>query len=542
MKIESIKITGIRSIDEFAAEGLGSIVIISGPNGSGKSSVLDAIRAFKASFATYVTNFELAGGRRQTFSFANVADDFPSLVSMSSGTTEVSAVIRLTPDEVRLLDCPKDILEGTVGFSADMPNTRPTLSGSDTEFLRALFGRLEAGLGTIEHIPADRRFSKEPMSNLSFDDNWALQSRLSRVDKTSGKFERLKWVLFQLDYMDAKALRAGETSPPQYMEGIRHIFGDFLDHKQLLGIEMSDNWAAPPRFPVRTPHGIHEIDDLSSGEKEILMTYSHLQRIKLSNSVILFDEPELHLHNTLVHRIICHIRGLAALGNQFWLSTQHPQIIRQVHLATEGLYYLPGGEVGHNVAWRATEEYHKNVMLEGLGLSIGDEITPNEMSLDEAIQQGECQCIEFMESYPLQARELAKEIAAFATSNPGNIFLGIRDDGVVIGLTSVDNLLDRDALLQRIEGSTRGTVKPAITVKVDFLNAEEGKSVCRIAVPKGTEPVYYVNNVPYVRHLTESRPAEPHEVENFVIHQLQQQSARNGLNYSNAANQHIKED
>ena len=33
-----------------------------------------------------------------------------------------------------------------------------------------------------------------------------------------------------------------------------------------------------------------------------------------------------------------------------------------------------------------------------------------------------------------------------------------------------------------------------------------------ITVPKGAQPVYYTGNIPYVRHLTEARPADPHEV------------------------------
>jgi hypothetical protein len=37
-----------------------------------------------------------------------------------------------------------------------------------------------------------------------------------------------------------------------------------------------------------------------------------------------------------------------------------------------------------------------------------------------------------------------------------------------------------------------------------------------VSVPKGRQPVYYCHGVPYVRHLTESRPAEPNEVIDLV--------------------------
>lgn len=44
----------------------------------------------------------------------------------------------------------------------------------------------------------------------------------------------------------------------------------------------------------------------------------------------------------------------------------------------------------------------------------------------------------------------------------------------------------------------------------------DGQVVLAIDVPKGPEPVYYAGNVPYVRHLTSARPAEPHEVANLI--------------------------
>lgn len=125
--------------------------------------------------------------------------------------------------------------------------------------------------------------------------------------------------------------------------------------------------------------------------------------------------------------------------------------------------------------------------------------------------RGEGQDCEYMEVFPQQARDLGKEIAAFASTNPGTILLGVADDGSLVGLGDMDSLQQRDELLRRVEGICRGTIKPAITPVVKW--AIESKLVVLIiTVPKGPEPIYYSNNIPYVRHLSESRPAEPHEV------------------------------
>ena len=125
--------------------------------------------------------------------------------------------------------------------------------------------------------------------------------------------------------------------------------------------------------------------------------------------------------------------------------------------------------------------------------------------------RGEGQHLEFMARYPENGHELSKEIAAFASSNPGTILIGVADDGSLAGLDDVDTPEGRDHLCRRIEGVCSGNVRPAITPVVKF--AKEGEVVVlAIEVPRGAQPVYYSRNTPYVRHLSRSRPAEPHEV------------------------------
>lgn len=132
------------------------------------------------------------------------------------------------------------------------------------------------------------------------------------------------------------------------------------------------------------------------------------------------------------------------------------------------------------------------------------------------LTRGEGQALEYIESFPeKQVRELAKEIAAFATSNAGTILIGIRNDGAVVGLPNADTNEDRDTLIRRIEGLCSGTVKPPITPSVQFARIED-RVVLILDVPKGAEPVYYCGNVPYVRHVSQSRPAEPQEVSALI--------------------------
>lgn len=141
--------------------------------------------------------------------------------------------------------------------------------------------------------------------------------------------------------------------------------------------------------------------------------------------------------------------------------------------------------------------------------------------------RGESQDMEYKEKFPDNARDLGKEIAAFASSNSGTILIGVADSGDLVGLPSCLTPEGRDLIIQRLAGISKGTVKPAITPMAKF--AVEGNAVVLVlTVPKGSQPMYYSSNTPYVRHLTEARPAEPHEVVERVAEFLRQSNTSQG--------------
>lgn len=129
--------------------------------------------------------------------------------------------------------------------------------------------------------------------------------------------------------------------------------------------------------------------------------------------------------------------------------------------------------------------------------------------LDRHCADGEGQAIEFKREFPHQARDLAKEIAAFGSTNPGTIYIGVDDNGGVIGL---DASAGTDDELRRRVSGLHTVIKPALRTDISFVAHPNGK-VMRIIVPKGNKPMYYVDQRPYLRDDTEARPAEPDEVE-----------------------------
>ncbi len=129
--------------------------------------------------------------------------------------------------------------------------------------------------------------------------------------------------------------------------------------------------------------------------------------------------------------------------------------------------------------------------------------------------RGENQDLEYISEFPQNVHDIGKEIAAFATTNNGTILIGVTNDGDIVGIDSALKNKGRDELLRRIEGICRGTIKPSITPTARFA-IEDEKAILVLFVPKGSQPVYYSGGIPYIRHITESRPAEPHEVVELV--------------------------
>jgi hypothetical protein len=122
-----------------------------------------------------------------------------------------------------------------------------------------------------------------------------------------------------------------------------------------------------------------------------------------------------------------------------------------------------------------------------------DEVLSRELPLLR--DRGEGQHLEFMVSYPANGYDLSKEIAAFASSNPGTILIGVADDGSLAGLEDVETPEGRDRLCRRVEGVCSSNVRPAVTPEVQFAK-EADAVVLAIKVPRGSQPIYYSRNTP----------------------------------------------
>ena len=83
--------------------------------------------------------------------------------------------------------------------------------------------------------------------------------------------------------------------------------------------------------------------------------------------------------------------------------------------------------------------------------------------------------------------DIKKEIIAFANCEGGKLYIGVQDDGTVVGLD------DPDGAALQISNMVRDAVKPDLTMFLHYetLN-EDGKQIVAIDVQRGTERPYYL--------------------------------------------------
>ena len=98
----------------------------------------------------------------------------------------------------------------------------------------------------------------------------------------------------------------------------------------------------------------------------------------------------------------------------------------------------------------------------------------------------------FQESETVELKEVVvddikKEIIAFANCDGGKLYIGVRDDGTVIGLDNADSVS------LQISNMVRDAIKPDITMFLHYETiVENGKNVVVVDIQRGTDRPYYL--------------------------------------------------
>lgn len=98
----------------------------------------------------------------------------------------------------------------------------------------------------------------------------------------------------------------------------------------------------------------------------------------------------------------------------------------------------------------------------------------------------------FQESETIELKEVVvddikKEIIAFANCDGGKLYIGIRDDGTVVGLDNADSVS------LQISNMVRDAIKPDVTMFLHYETiVENGKNVVAVDIQRGTDRPYYL--------------------------------------------------
>ena len=113
--------------------------------------------------------------------------------------------------------------------------------------------------------------------------------------------------------------------------------------------------------------------------------------------------------------------------------------------------------------------------------------------------------------------DIKKEIVAFANSDGGTLYVGVRDDGEVVGLD------DPDGATLQISNMARDAIKPDVTMFIHYKTIEnDGKKIVEVKVQRGTDRPYYISKKGmrpegvYVRQGFSSVPATDSAIRSMI--------------------------
>ncbi len=384
MRIQNLSVSNFRAITHLSLASLSQTVVIAGPNGCGKSCVFDAIRLLKSVYGGYQPNewqswfgeFQINVNQQQGVwisLFQNKSlplkvdagivlseteqsylrehakelltehiwkDVVPELASWRFiEATPLAANLRVHQGEVD-----ERVLAALPGFLSEIAKTiheanvtilpNGSIETTPSLLLEVVFSRYDPQhIGIIDYHGATRNYGREQIGgiNLNIESSEA-RLRQHALYNSANKYANLKSEMAGSYIRHLLACQADkDTTPDQSLsDTLKELFTTFFPGKEFLGPRPTVDGRL--LFPVRTANGAeHDIDDLSSGEKEVLYGYLRLRNAAPRDSVLLIDEPELHLNPRLMNGLATfyhrHLGG--ALGNQLWLVTHSDTLIRE---------------------------------------------------------------------------------------------------------------------------------------------------------------------------------------------------------------------
>ena len=221
-----------------------------------------------------------------------------------------------------------------VGDLTILSNGRTSLSASIV--LQSAWSIYEPQhVGIVDYHGSQRHFSRENVGNVNLNLKIKDQSeRQSALYNYATKYANIKtqmateYVLYSLQQQGGSTV--SNITRKQLSDTLKELFRKFFPGKEFHGVTANEDGELEFEVTVKGS-GKHDINDLSSGEKEILFGYLRLRNNAQQNSIILLDEPELHLNPKLIQGLPQFYEQHVAkeLNNQIWTVTHSDAFLRE---------------------------------------------------------------------------------------------------------------------------------------------------------------------------------------------------------------------
>ena len=417
MHVSNLVIKNFRALEDIQFELVPRINVIVGPNAVGKTTVLQALRLVKALLSPRTQS----ESQQSLISLGAASPHLPQRILVPALArdpaipVEIRCIYRLTDEELALVsnalaDITLNLLQSRLGrafadrttliqflgsqegqrihsqTAGDLAKSLETIKTTKSVTLGLtidgrssgiaaqdpigpiiiayLDQRLEPQLSIFSYFPADRAL---PVGEVAVQLGSAdtVQQLESHNSQPQLKYNRLKNTILNTIIKSEEERASLKTAFDKIFEGVltgRRVLGPRINEIGLLSI-LVEEIDGGRRY---------EVDNLSSGEKGLLLTFLLIAKTVAQGGIVLLDEPELHLNPAVCRDLLPFMFENYSIPNnlQFIICSHSPQVLTSAFEHDEfALHHLESPKLISRVGKRAFDELADAMKLLGVSVS-----------------------------------------------------------------------------------------------------------------------------------------------------------------------------